>query len=79
MNSGELITLFWPVAAMLFTVWEFIQLARRKPTMSQFIGRKIRKSDMRGDKFNKWYWGAWAFLAFFGTVLLWLVFHWELV
>ena len=67
MNSAEYLTLFYPVAAVIFLIWELIQLARPgKQTMSQYITDRIEDYDKRGKSFNWWRFGAWVFIIYLG-------------
>jgi len=72
MSSGFLITMFMPVCMIIFGIWELVQLARKKPTMSQYIVRKIRGGSEEWEIF------AWVFALFVGCLGFFLVLHWEL-
>ena len=70
MDSGQFITWFMLLSVVIFAVWEFVQLARRRAgnksalTMSQFVSKKIKQS-------KKWLIGITIW-----TVIVWLVMNW---
>lgn len=69
-ESGKWITYFLYIALFLiFLPWELIQLARDKPTMSQYV---IAKS----GKGNKWKVLIVLFVLVTWSVTTWLWWHW---
>lgn len=76
MNSGFYIAISMPLAFVAFTVWELVQLARRRAgnksarTASQYVIHRVEA----GSK--GWKWFVIIFPFFLMAVGLWLVFHW---
>lgn len=76
MTSGRWITYFMLASVVIFTIWEFIQLARRRAgnesayTMSQFISNKIHGK--RGETKSR----KWLIVATVFSVVVWLVMTW---
>ena len=75
MTSGQYITYFMYAVLIIFTIWELIQLYRRRKgnesafTMSQYVERKAKKS-------KRWaYWNL-IFALLITVVGIWLIFHW---
>lgn len=71
MTSGQWITYFLLGALVAFIIWEFIQLARGKETMSQYVIRRAKE----GSGF--WRLFILIFPFFVIAVGIWLVPHWE--
>lgn len=77
MTSGQYITWFIPVMLIIFTIWEFVQLARRRAgnksayTMSQYVVRQAKAGH------EGWKWFVLAFPIFIAIVGLVLILHWQ--
>lgn len=70
-KSGWWITWYlFTSVLVVFPVWEIIQLARKKPTMSKYV---IAKAE-QGDRFYRV--AILAFPALIFVVSIWLTFHW---
>ena len=90
MTSGEYISYFGigvyltaVLGVVIFTVWEFVQLARRRGgnksarTMSQWIEHRAKDSNF-WKEFALWFpHMLGGFALFLVAVSVWLVFHWQ--
>lgn len=77
MTSGFWITIFIPTILIIFVIWEFVQLARRRAgnksarTMSQYVIFWINQESKAARRFGFW------FPIFIFFVGVWLFLHWE--
>lgn len=72
MSSPQYLTYFLIFSVLVvFPIWELIQLARRKQTMSMYVIARARR--------DKKHWRIFIILfpLLLLAVSLWLLFHWE--